>query len=288
MKARVLVAALGVPILLAVIFLLPPWAFGILVGIIAAVSALEFVMTTKAAGHIRIVVYAVLSAFAIPLLQSFEVHTVGGLFAALLLLLVLFVEALLAFNTEKAFPLSHIGLVFFGGAVIPLLLGTLSTLRAIEETMPFDDTGLFFDGRIYVLIPITIAFVSDSGAFFAGRAFGKHKLLEKVSPQKTLEGSLGGFAASFILMVVFAFVIVVLHEDARFNLVAVAIYAIFGSAVAQLGDLAFSMIKREYGVKDFGSLIPGHGGMLDRFDSMVVLAPLICVLVFWFPAFLQG
>ena len=288
MKARILVAAVGVPVLLAVIFLLPPWAFGILVGIIAALAALEFVMATKAAGHIRIVIYAVASAFSIPLLMSFEVHTVGGLLAALLLLITLFAEAVLAYNTEKAIPTSHIGLVFFGGAVIPLFLGTLCTLRAIEEGMRFDDTGAFFGGHIYVLIPIAIAFVSDSGAFFAGKAFGSRKLLEKVSPKKTMEGSLGGFAATLALMVIFSLTVVILHEDTRFDLLAVALYAILGSAVAQLGDLAFSMIKREYGVKDFGTLIPGHGGMLDRFDSMVVLAPLICVLVFWLPIFLQG
>ena len=287
MKMRVLVAAIGVPALLLVIFLLPPWAFGIVVGAIAAVSALEFIMTTKVAGNIRVVIYAVVSAFCIPLWLSFDVYTVGGLLVALLLLLVLFVEALLAYDTERAIPLWQIGLIFFAGAVIPLLLGTLSTLRAIYEGMPMGDGAVFFDGRVYVMIPIAIAFASDSGAFFAGGAFGQHKLLEKVSPKKTREGSLGGFVAALVLMVVFWLVMTTVF-DAQFNLWAVALYAILGSAVAQLGDLAFSMMKREFGTKDFGALIPGHGGMLDRFDSMVVLAPLIYVLVFLLPVFWQA
>ena len=295
MKARILVAAVGVPILLLVIFLLPPWAFGILVGIIAAIAAMEFIMAAKVVSHIRILIYAVTSAFFIPILQSFDTFdagglfiTAGGLFVALLLLVILFVEALLAYNTDRAIPISNIGLLFFAGGVIPLLLGTLSTLRAIPEGLLFDEAGTFFSGRVYVMIPIVIAFASDSGAFFAGSAFGKRKLLEKVSPKKTLEGSLGGFSAALALMIIFALVMIIAFEDTRFNLLAVAVYGIFGSAVAQLGDLAFSMMKREFGKKDFGTLIPGHGGVLDRFDSMIVLAPLISGLVFWLPVFLQG
>jgi len=287
MKTRIYVAAVAVPALLAVIFLLPPWAFGIVLGAVAAFCAVEFVMATRIASNIRILIYCGVSAFLIPLLMSFSVHMMGGVFVALLLLVALFTEAILAYDTDRATPFSYVCLALFAGAVIPLLLGTLSTLRAIPEGMEFGVSGHFFDGRVYVLIPIAIAFVSDAGGYFAGHAFGRHKLIEKVSPKKTVEGSLGAFAATLALMLLYCLVMVIVFE-AQYNLLAVFLYSIFGSAVTQLGDLAFSFVKREYGKKDFSHILPGHGGMLDRFDSMVLVAPFVAALVFWFPVFLQG
>ncbi|MCL2562639.1 MAG: phosphatidate cytidylyltransferase [Oscillospiraceae bacterium] len=290
MKTRIIVAAVAIPVLLAVIFLLPPWAFGILLGAVSALCAVEFMMATRVDTNPRIIGYAAVSAFLIPLVQSFPGISMGGLFVALLLLIALFVEAILAYDTDRAIPFSFVGLTFFAGGVIPLLLGTLAVLRAIPEGMLFGDFGsggLFFDGRVYVLIPIAIAFISDAGGYFAGFFFGQRKLIEKISPKKTIEGSLGGFAAALAFMLIYCLVMI-LAFGAEYNLLAAALYAIFGSTVTQLGDLAFSMIKREYGKKDFGSLIPGHGGMLDRFDSMILLAPFITVLVFWLPVFLQG
>jgi len=286
MRTRLYVAAAGVPALLAVIFFLPPWAFGILLGTVAALCAVEFVVATRAASNLRILIYCGVSAFFSPLSMSFSVSMMGGVLVSLLLLTALFIEAILAYDTDRAVPFSYICLGFFAGAVIPLLLGTLATLRAIPAGMEFGASGQFFDGRVYVLIPIAIAFVSDAGGYFAGHAFGRNKLIEKVSPKKTVEGSLGAFAATLALMLLYCLVMIIAFE-AQYNLLAVFLYGLFGSAVTQVGDLAFSLIKREYGKKDFGHLLPGHGGMLDRFDSMVFVAPFVAALVFWFPVFLQ-
>jgi len=285
MRTRLYVAAIGIPVLFAVIFFLPPWAFGIVLGLISALCALEFVMATRAASNIRMVVYTVASAFLIPVLQSFPLFVMSGVFISLIL--ALFAEAILAYGTDRSIPFSHVCSAFFAGGVIPLFLGSLATLRAIPAYMPFDSGGLFFDGQVYVLIPIVIAFASDAGGYFAGYAFGRRKLIGKISPKKTVEGSIGGFAAALIFMLIYCLVMIIAFE-AAFNLLAVAVYAILGSAVTQLGDLAFSLIKREFNKKDFGNLLPGHGGMLDRFDSMVFLAPFITALVFWMPVFLQG
>ncbi|MCL2842996.1 MAG: phosphatidate cytidylyltransferase [Oscillospiraceae bacterium] len=287
MKTRLIVAAVCVPVLLVVIFLLPPWAFGILLGAVAAVSALEFIGATGALSVRRMLGYCAGAAFLIPFSMSFSTSILLGVFVAILLLIALLVEAILAYDTAHAMPFSHLCLAFFGGAVIPMFLGTLSTLRAIPEGFLFGDVGLFFDGRFYVLLPFAIAFLSDGGGYFAGLTFGRRKLIEKVSPKKTIEGSIGGFVASLVAMLIFTLVMV-LEFDASYTLWAVPIYGLLGSAVTQLGDLAFSMMKREYGKKDFGHLIPGHGGMLDRFDSMVFVAPFVTGLVFLLPLFLQG
>jgi len=281
MSARIKVALVGVPALLLILFLTPPWAFGILVGLIAGISAVEFVSTTRSARNIRVIGYVAVSALAIPILQSFPLLPVDWMLVAVILVVVLFVEMLLAYETERAMSVSHFGLNIVAGIVIPVFLGSLSTLRSIPEV------GWFFDGRVYVMIPIVIAFTTDAGAYFAGRAFGKRKLLEKVSPKKTIEGAIGGFVAALIAMLIFTFVMV-LGFEAEYSLLAVFLYSIVGSAITQIGDLAFSLIKREYGKKDFGNLLPGHGGVLDRFDSMVFLAPFITVMLFWLPIVLRS
>lgn len=281
MNTRVKVAIVGLPVLFLVLFLTPPWVFGILIGLVSGISAVEFVSTTRSAGNVRVMAYVALTAFAIPILQSFPFLPVDWMLAAVILVLALVVEMLLAYDTERATPASFFGLNLFAGLVIPVFLGTLATLRAIPEG------GTFFDGRVYVLIPFIIAFTTDAGAYFAGHAFGKHKLLEKVSPKKTIEGSIGGFIASLVAMLIFTFVMV-LGFEAEYSLLAVFLYSILGSAITQIGDLAFSLIKREYGKKDFGMLLPGHGGVLDRFDSMVLLAPFITVMLFWLPIVLRG
>jgi len=287
MKTRLIVAAVCVPALLLVIFLLPPWVFGILLGGVAAVAALEFVSATGALPKQRMLIYCAGSAFLIPFLMSLSVSMLFGVLVAVLLLIALLAEAILVYGTDHAISFSNLCLAFFGGAVIPLLLGTLSTLRAIPEGFPFGEIDAFFDGRFYVLIPFAIAFLSDGGGYFAGLNFGRRKLIERVSPKKTIEGSIGGFVAALAAMLIFTLVMIFAF-DATYNLWAVPVYGILGSAVTQLGDLAFSMIKREYGKKDFGHLIPGHGGMLDRFDSMVFVAPFVTALVFLLPLFLQG
>ena len=286
MRTRIQVAVIGIPALLAIIFLLPPWVFGILLGAACALCSMEFSKATKVVFSTRTTVYCAISAFSIPLLFSLPFHLSSGLFVALLLLLALFAEAFLVFDTSKERPFSELCMLFFAGAVIPLLLGSLAILRAIPTGQLHGDSGVFFDGRVYVMIPVIIAFISDAGGYFAGHAFGKRKLIEKISPKKTIEGSLGGFAAAFLGMLAFCLVMILVF-GAQYSLLLVLVYSIFGSAVTQVGDLAFSLIKREYDIKDFSDLIPGHGGMLDRLDSLVFLAPFITALVFWFPVFLQ-
>ena len=286
MKQRLISAGIGIPLILVMTFLTPLWFFGLVVGVVAAVSAVEFVLATRSVFHLRMVVYCGLSAFLIPFLSGLSINPAVGLFVAILLLLVLFVEALLAYETPKAFPLSFVLLGFFAAGVIPLLLNTLVLLRAIPPFLPHTNGNFFFDGRAYVLIPITVAFLSDAGGYFGGYFFGKRKLIEKISPKKTLEGSLGCFAGATLAMLIFCLVMIIFF-DAAYSLLAVLLYGVLGSAVTQIGDLAFSFIKREYGIKDFGNLIPGHGGMLDRLDSMIFVAPFLTALIFWVPMFLQ-
>ena len=139
----------------------------------------------------------------------------------------------------------------------------------------------FVKGGAYLYLTVFIgAWITDIFAYFCGMLFGKggkHKLIPDVSPKKTVEGSIGGIAFCVLSMVIFG---IVLEACTKYeaNLLVFALAGVAVSIVAQIGDLSMSVIKRTYGIKDYGKLFPGHGGILDRFDS--ILAVSIALMVF--------
>ena len=133
-----------------------------------------------------------------------------------------------------------------------------------------------------ILIPFIVAFMNDAGAYFVGLRFGKHKLAPVVSPNKTIEGVFGGLGGAMLGMLIYA---LILDFFLKFevNYLIALLYGLLGSAVGTFGDLCFSIIKRQTGIKDYGNLIPGHGGVLDRFDSLSMVAPLMEALLLLLP-----
>lgn len=138
--------------------------------------------------------------------------------------------------------------------VVVLLFKAITQLRQMEN------------GLYYLLMAVTLCFVTDVAAYLIGSRFGKHKLIPKVSPNKTWEGSIAGIAASVLTMLLFGWW---WETNGMGSCTSLILYAITASVVGQYGDLAMSAVKRIGGVKDFGSVLPGHGGILDRFDSHV-------------------
>ncbi len=127
----------------------------------------------------------------------------------------------------------------------------------------------------YIWLIFIIAWMTDTFAYFSGYFFGKHKLIPLVSPKKTVEGSIGGVIGSIFSCVIFGYIM-------KFNLVHMSLVGCFGSIIAQFGDLFASAIKRYLEIKDYGKLIPGHGGILDRFDSIIFTAPFVYYYLLFF------
>ena len=134
--------------------------------------------------------------------------------------------------------------------------------------------------RFMYLLVFLGAWICDSFAYFVGKFFGKHKLIPEISPKKTVEGSIGGIAFTIIGFVIFG-LIVNNGFDANISYVKLCILGVILSIVSQIGDLIASAIKRQYGIKDYGNIFPGHGGILDRFDGVLLTAPtlFICNIV---------
>ena len=136
-------------------------------------------------------------------------------------------------------------------------------------------------GCFFVLLALCIAWLSDTGAYFCGKFFGKNKLCPSISPKKTVEGFLGGVSVSVFstLFVTVIFDLFVFAGNVGVNYIKIVVMALIGALISVLGDLCFSAVKRKCGVKDFGSLMPGHGGVLDRFDSVIFVIPYVYIFV---------
>ena len=132
-------------------------------------------------------------------------------------------------------------------------------------------------GKYLYYICFLGAWITDIFAYYCGRAFGKHKLIPDVSPKKTVEGSVGGTVFCILVMVIFGFVVEKLVPEISANLLIFAVAGVLIAVVSQIGDLSMSVIKRKYGIKDYGFIFPGHGGMLDRFDSVIAVSALLMV-----------
>lgn len=131
-----------------------------------------------------------------------------------------------------------------------------------------------------LLLPFVIAWLSDTGAYFTGYFLGKHKLVPEISPKKTVEGAIGGIIFAAIATVVYG--IILFGSFYTWGMIKYAIVGGLGSIISQIGDLAASCIKRDFDKKDYGTILPGHGGLMDRFDSVLFAAPYVLVMIIYF------
>ena len=178
------------------------------------------------------------------------------------------------------------GAVFTAGreqGKITVAEAMLISVMTVYVSFGFSSLTLLRDmqyGLILLFIWFFLPWICDGMAYFSGRAFGKHKLIPAVSPKKTVEGAIGGVIGTLVLMMVFALVMQFGFGYTP-NYPVLLLVTLVGCPISMCGDLIASLVKREYGVKDYGNLLPGHGGVMDRFDSCISTGPfiyIVCVL----------
>lgn len=274
MTKRIVVAVIFIPLLLVAILLLPTLVWAVVVAFIAAMAAFELLRATgegKLTGPMWAV--SLISAALIPIGTWYGS---GGITAWVCLFVVMSVSfwcAIRAYDEgDASIRFYHVMLTLFAGGMIPLALSALVALQGLNH------------GRWLVLLAVLLTFVTDGAAYFGGVFLGKHRGVTKVSPNKSVEGYLSGFVGGALFAVLYGWVLGA-AEGSHVELLPLALCGLLGALVTELGDLAFSFIKRQYGIKDYGHLLPGHGGMLDRFDSMIFCGPVVLVIVYYLPVF---
>lgn len=273
MLTRIIVGLVFTPLFLVFLLLIPT----VMVSGIVAIAAFEMMRVVQVKNNLVRVTSCVAAAL-IPVCYWLQIDGWAVKLVLMGLLIVLFLAAVFTYGTEQAVRAEHVLFGLFGGALYPVLMSSLVQLRMLGSG------GRYPYGVFYALLPVVSAFLTDTGAYFFGMFLGKHRGIVPVSPQKSVEGFIGGLLSGVVFMMLYGFILNHFFSlDA--NLLIMALYGFMGSFVTMLGDLSFSLIKRQYGIKDYGSLFPGHGGMLDRFDSMSFAAPTMWLLVTLFPAF---
>lgn len=271
MLVRIIVGVVCAPLLLAVLFFCPPWALPCLYALLSMLAQHELLWATGLVKNRLVVALAACAAGAVPFLLYFGCPAAAYIGLLLALVIAFF---LIAMNTGRTLGFPQLAAALFSALVVPLFLSLVIEIRNGEN-------GLYL-----LVLPFLAAWMSDTGAYFTGTFLGRHKLCPNISPKKSVEGAVGGVLGALVGGAVYA-LIMVKGFDFTVNYAVLAVICAAGSVAGQFGDLIFSYIKREFGIKDYGRLFPGHGGVLDRFDSIFLTTPVTAVLLALLPAILQ-
>ena len=270
---RTLFTVVAVPFAIACIYF-GDWLLAALLAVLAALAAWEFYRIARGAGSEPLDRIGIPLAGIIPLLVHAHQRAVFTTPPAALavLVLIIFAAAIWARGLERK-PIASVATTVFGVIYTGGLLSFAYALRYHDYAVGNRA------GAALLLLPFVLTWTSDTGGYLVGRAIGRHKLIPSISPGKSIEGAVGALALTIIVS--WVYVHYVLRPQAQLAMAPLATLA-FGalvSAAVQTGDLAESMIKREAGVKDASRILPGHGGILDRFDGLIFALPVAYLLL---------
>lgn len=269
MKQRVITGVLFAIIFIGAILLINTIVFPIFVAVLSGIAVWEI---EKAVGlkNKFIMILSLAVSVCIPFIFEFgisiSVAGFGGIYVVAVLILMLL-------QYEKT-RFQEAVMAIFSSVCVPYAFSVMIIFRDIDE---YIDGYSKVEGIYLLIFSFFASWMTDIFAYFIGSKFGKHKLCPKISPKKSVEGAIGGIAGAVLLNVLLLFVFkkFIFEGEARLSYIDVVLLSIILSVVSMFGDLAASTIKRNFGIKDFGKLLPGHGGIMDRFDSALFVMPVL-------------
>ena len=267
-KTRLISAVVLVAILLLVVFFTPAWVFALLVCALTFMVMYELTKVFGLSDKPSITAANYIFAALFMSLQFLEGDVASKVLFPAVIGYIMVLTAISVLNNKKvkfSDVCSSAFLVFYS----VVFLMHLTFIR-------------YLDGGVGLLFMALIgAYITDTGAYFTGMAIGRRKLIPSVSPNKTVEGAVGGVVATVIGFVVYGVIMGAVGYSV--NYLWLVVLSVICAVVAQFGDLAASAMKRSFAVKDFGNLIPGHGGMVDRVDSLMFVAPVVYYFITFLP-----
>ena len=278
MKQRIITSVVAVCVLLPVLFFHDSFLLPLGVALCSVIAVYEMLgcVGIKRFGSASVPLYLAAAAFPFLIRYLGERELVRSIALSAIATISLYLFGVMIFSHGK-YQIGQIGAIAF--SVLYILIG-FNAIMVIHD---------WADGGQYLyLICFIGAWMTDIFAYFCGMLLGrggKHKLIPDVSPKKTVEGSIGGIVFCTLSLVLFGFIVERIAPEFQANLLIFALAGVFVSVVAQIGDLSMSVIKRTYGIKDYGKLFPGHGGILDRFDSVLAVSAVLLVFTTFFSFF---
>jgi phosphatidate cytidylyltransferase len=261
LASRLMTASVGVPVAI-VCSLVGGVPFLLAMNLVIGAGLFEFYRMMEAKGIRPYKTVGVAAGLGV----SWYVYFLGGVFSSLFITLVLVaIMTMELFRRDCELAVFHISTTIFGVFYVAWLGSHVILLRQLGEGVVGTDYGGFF-----VILAFALAWGTDTGAYFVGHSIGKTKLLPRVSPSKSVEGAVGGFVVAIVVGLIAKLTILPILTVAD-----ALVLGLLSPAMAVLGDLVESLMKRDVRIKDTSRALPGHGGMLDRFDSVLFVAPLV-------------
>ena len=270
MKQRLITAAFGFAVLIPVLLFSDTIVLPIALALFSALGVWEMLGCVGLRDRLGLLIPSLIVAAVIPFAARYITLSVGkisytiAIFGVIVFIYMYYLLCNSVVSKGKLCVLDA-SLVFLTTLYITVGFTSIVLLRDLPH------------GNLLILLVFIGAWVTDGAAYFVGRAFGKHKLIPDVSPKKTIEGAIGGSVFCAISFVLFGLAAGKVTTSSA-NVIEMLIAGLIISVISQFGDLIASLIKRHYGIKDYGKLFPGHGGVMDRFDSIIAIAPFLLMI----------